>query len=94
VIAEGAERDRGYRQQAAVALVRFLLTQDSNNAAILTGWTDRWAPQVLRAVDAIAPLFEATDVQIQTFAEARQNVVRDWRQLLSDIGLQTQGVAA
>ena len=94
VIAEGAEKDRGYRQQAAVAFVRFLLTQDPNNTAILTGWTERWAPQVLRAVDAIAPLFEATDVQIQTFAAARQKVLRDWRQLLSDIGLQAPAVAA
>ena len=94
VIAEGAEKDRDYRQQAAVALVRFLLTQDRNNAAIFTGWTERWAPQVLRAVDAIAPLFAATDVQIQTFAVARQKVVRDWQQLLLDIGLQAPAVAA
>ncbi|MGE0487546.1 MAG: hypothetical protein AB7Q81_25610 [Gammaproteobacteria bacterium] len=94
VIAEGAEKDRGYRQQAAAELVRFLLTQNSDNAAVLNRWTEQWTPRVMRAVEAVAPLFEATDVQIQTFAAARQRVVQDWRQLMSGIGLSTREAMA
>ena len=87
VIAEGAEKDRVPRQAAASALVRFLLGQDASNAQVMNAWLSQWTPQVLSACDAIAPLFDTLDVPVQSFAAARATVLRQWRQLLLDSGL-------
>jgi ABC-type Fe3+ transport system substrate-binding protein len=87
VIAEGAEKDRLPRQAAASALVRFLLEQDAGNAQVMSAWLGEWTPQVLNACDAIAPLFEALDVPVQSFAKARATVFEEWRRLLQEGGL-------
>lgn len=92
VIAEGAEKDRVPRQAAALALVRFLLAQDAGNARVMRDWLSHWTPQVMSACDAIAPLFEALDVQVQTFAAARARVVREWQQHLDENGLEAPQV--
>ncbi len=87
VIAEGAEKDRAPRRAAATALARFLLAADASNAQVMIAWLAHWMPQVMSACDAIAPLFDALDVPVQSFATARQTVVREWHQLLRDSGL-------
>jgi len=94
IIAEGAEKDRGYRQQAAAALVRFLLTQNAANAAVLNSWAAQWTPRVLGAVNALAPLFAATDVPVRTFDAARATVLAECRGLLSELGLKVPAVLA
>lgn len=92
VIAAGAEKDREHRQGAALALVRFLLTQAPGNAAVLNSWLERWTPLVLSAVDAIAPIFETRDLAVQSFASARSAVVLRWQALLQDAALQLSTV--
>jgi hypothetical protein len=87
VIAQGAEKDRPYRQGSAVALVRFLLSADPNNKAVMNGWIEQWTPLVTNATDALAPLFEATDIQVQTFELAREVVFEQWRTLIRDCEL-------
>ncbi len=94
VIAQGAEKDRVPRQAAASALVRFLLAQDGGNVDVMNDWLATWTPQVMSACDAIAPLFEALDVPVQSFAAARRTVVHEWQQLLLDCGLNGSQVPA
>ena len=94
VIAEGAEKDRPHRQGSAVALVRFLLSADSDNKAVMNGWIEQWTPLVTNATDSLAPLFEATDIQVQTFAEARQVVFEQWQTLMRDCDLDAAGAYA
>ncbi|MDA0823786.1 MAG: hypothetical protein O3C28_15410 [Proteobacteria bacterium] len=92
VIAEGAEKDRQHRQASAVALVGFLLGEEGDNRVVLHGWIEHWAPLVTDAVDALAPLFDLTDVQVQTFAQARQMVFEQWRTLMRDSELDIAAV--
>jgi hypothetical protein len=94
VIAQGAEKDREHRQLAAAELVRFVLKQDPSNAAVLSDWVAQWTPLVMNAVAALAPLFEATDIQVQSFTTARAVVVEQWQQLLLDSGLEAPGIEA
>ncbi len=91
VIAAGAEKDRTVRQSAALALVRFLLVQDANNALVFNGWLAQWTPLVMDAVQHIAPLFAT--LSTQTFESARQVVVRDWRALMLELELSVPEVS-
>ena len=91
VLAEGAEADRVFRQKSAAELVRWLLKQEAGNAVILNTWTIIWAPRVLLAMDALAPLFESIEQPVQTFDTVRATVCADWRTLLEENGLVIPG---
>lgn len=93
VIAAGAEADREVRMASVGALVKFLQLQDDGNAAIMNGWTRIWAPRVLVALTAFAPLFEFSENRPQTFAEAQARVVAEWRALITNAGLSIEGVS-
>ncbi len=93
-IAEGAETDRQYRQLAASALTKFLIEQNTGNTAIFEGWLETWAPRVLRATNALAPLFKMTDLEVETFDAAFRRVNEQWSTLMADIGLKTPAAVA
>ena len=93
-IAEGAEGDRQYRQLAASALAKFLIEQDAGNVATMERWLALWTPRVFKATAALAPLFEMTDIKVDTFAAANARVTEQWAALIADIGLKTPSEVA
>jgi len=52
------------------------------------------APRVLKAKAALAPLFEMTDIKVDTFAAANARVTEQWGALIADIGLKTPSEVA
>ncbi len=93
-IAEGAENDRQHRQLATVALAKFLIEQDEGNAAIMEAWVAQWAPRVIKAMTALAPLFKMMDIEVDTFDAASSRVTGQWRALMAEIGLKVTSEAA
>ena len=93
-VAEGAETDRQYRQAACVALAKYLIDQDPANRAVMQGWLAVWAPRVMRAVEALAPLFKMTEIEVRTFNDASTAVQEQWREIIADIGLEIPAEAA
>ncbi|MGE0371028.1 MAG: hypothetical protein AB7Q01_03980 [Gammaproteobacteria bacterium] len=87
VIAEGAETDRQFRQEAAAELVRFLRGQNAANAAVLQSWLEQWTPRVMRAVTALAPLFELPEIEVRRFDDALSAVREPWWSVIEDLGL-------
>lgn len=94
VIAEGAENDRQIRQLAASALAKFLIEQDAGNLAIMEGWVALWLPRILKATTSLAPLFDMTDIEVDTFDAANARVTAQWRALMVDIGFKSPGEVA
>jgi Methane/Phenol/Toluene Hydroxylase len=92
IIAAGAEADREQRATSVLALVKFLLLQDAGNAAVMNGWIKLWAPRVLAAVKAFAPLFEMSENPPQSFTQAQAKVIGGWRAMITGAGLSLEGV--
>jgi hypothetical protein len=86
-LAAGAETDREYHQSAAAALTRYLIDQDSANVATMQSWLALWAPRVIEAVNALAPLFKAVEIEVETFDAAFERTHSEWCTLVSGAGL-------
>jgi hypothetical protein len=95
VIAAGAEADREFRQRAVIALAQYLVAQDAGNATVMQSWLSTWTPRVFKAAHALAPLFSAVEVPVQSFEGGLSRVVASWHELLAEARLKVpQGVAA
>lgn len=94
VVAEGAETDRQFRLASVVELSRYLIEQNAANRAVMQGWLATWTPRVMRAVEGLAPLFEMTEVEVRTFAEASKTVHEQWSEVIAGLGLEVLGEKA
>lgn len=92
-----AERDRARNRAAAVALVELVLgatdrrgrpVPAGHNHEVLQGWIDRWTPLVIEAVDTFAPVFDLLPRRGPSAGAARERVLADYRDLLSNAGLE------
>jgi hypothetical protein len=97
VLALTAERDRDRYRAAIVALVQMVLATadrkgrpvpDVENRGVLQEWIDEWAPLVLAAVDAFAPVYDLPTMRPQTAETARKLVVEDCQETLERLGLE------
>lgn len=88
VILETVEADRRRHQAATAALVQFLISDTPANQHVIQEWLNAWAPLVVRAAQAFAPLFSRTEEQPQTFAAAWQRVAQSTTILISNLHLQ------
>jgi hypothetical protein len=89
VILETVEADRRRHQTATVALLQFLFADTPANRAVVQEWLQTWAPLVVRAARAFAPLFEQPEEKPLTFITAWRRVAQSFTQLLDGLQLQT-----
>ena len=98
-----AERDRARNRAATVALVELVLgaadrrgrfVPSADNHEVLQGWIDHWTPLVMDAVDAFSPVFDLPPRRGPTAGAARERVVADCRELLTNAGLELPEVAS
>lgn len=91
-----AERDRTRNEAATVAMVELLTGSTDrkgrpvpavDNLGILQAWIDQWTPRIIEAVDAFAPVFDLAPGRCPSAALARERVVTNCQQLLSNLGL-------
>jgi methane monooxygenase component A beta chain/propane monooxygenase small subunit len=90
------ERDRARLRESACELVRMLLGARSKagdevphgaNRAVMQDWLDAWTPDVLRAVDSLAPLLSLPTIRPDTAEACRAVVLTDCQVLLDSLGL-------
>jgi methane monooxygenase component A beta chain/propane monooxygenase small subunit len=96
VISITAENDRARNLAGAIELVKMATAeQDSEgrpvpaaeNRAVIQGWIDRWAPDILEAVDAFAPVYDLATVGSVKADDARTQVYAECQATLADLGL-------
>ena len=96
VLAMTAGRDRDRFHNAMMSLAGMLLAEtDSDrrpvpageNRAVLQGYVDEWAPAILRAVDAFAPVYDLPTMRPGQASVSRSAVIAACRDNLARIGL-------
>lgn len=94
VVARNAQREGLWWRDFAQAFTQFVLDDEEHGAANrerLQAWHEDWEPEVMAAVDALEPVFEAAPGA--DFTRGRATVCTDHAASLSAVGL-TQAEAA
>jgi hypothetical protein len=96
VISMTAENDRARNLAGAIELVTMATAEQdregrpvpaAENRALFQGWIESWAPEILEAVDAFAPVYELATVGNLKAGDARAQVHAECRAVLADLGL-------
>jgi methane monooxygenase component A beta chain/propane monooxygenase small subunit len=96
-VVTSVERDRARFRDAVGELVRMLLAEQSKagdkvphlaNRAVMQGWLDDWAGDVVAAMDALRPLFVLPRVRPDTADACRASVVTSCQAMIGALGLE------
>ena len=69
VLARAETQEWEWARTWTVALARFVLAEDHDNRAVLTGWVRDWLPQALEAMAALAPVAQPIGVDAERAGE-------------------------
>jgi propane monooxygenase small subunit len=93
-IARNAQREWAWWRDLSVAFTQFALEDEQHGAAnreLMAGWQADWEPEVMAAVDALEPIFDAAPGA--NFARARVNVRSDHAAWLAAAGIGEEAAA-
>lgn len=95
-VVTSVERDRARFRDSVGELVRMLLAEQSRagdkvphlaNRAVLQGWLDDWACDVVAAMHALRPLFDLPQVRPDNAESCVKAVLTDCQALIGSLGL-------